>query len=104
MSLEVKTDQIRTEQAIQKLPLPGANPECFRIRPWNMPEDRYSGIRSPLLNHARKQREVIVLNQHHRILFTHNLFEHDICEFAIYRVVIFPILGAKRRPRMSDVA
>src|SRR6202012_2521894 len=60
--LNMKADQVRAEQAIQQLLLPGADAERFRIGPWNMPEDCNSRVRHPVFHHARQQGKVIVLN------------------------------------------
>ncbi len=104
MGLRVKTDQVRSQQPAQKLSLPRANPKRLRIRPGNMPEDGDPSVRACFLDHLRKQREVVVLNEQQRVLTAFHLFQHGVCELAVCVLIALPIRGTKRRTRMRDVA
>src|SRR6267142_4056595 len=61
--LNMKTNQISAQQAIDQLTLPRANAEDFGIGPWNVPENGDAGVRPGFFNHAREQGEVIILGQ-----------------------------------------
>ena len=52
--LNVKADQIRAEEAVDQLPLPGADSENLRIWPGNMPENRHSRVGPRVLDHPRQ--------------------------------------------------
>ena len=69
-----------------------------------MPEDGYAGVGPFLFDHARQQREVIILHQDERFLRVGDLREHGIGKFAVHLLVIFPVLGTKDRPRVRDMA
>ena len=68
MRLDVKSDQIRAQHSVDQFPLPGADAECFSIRPGNMPENCNPRVGTFLLDQSRQQGEVVVLNQHQRLL------------------------------------
>ena len=104
MRLHMESDQVGAQQAVQQLPLPGADSKGLRIRPGNVPENRDARIGTLLLDHARQQREVIVLNQHHRILFSLDLLQQRVRELPIHGFVEFPVFGAESRASVGDVA
>ena len=54
MRLNVKSDQIRSQQSVHQLPLPRTDAECFRIGPGDMPEDGHACIRPLLLDQPRQ--------------------------------------------------
>src|ERR1041385_7362573 len=60
--LHVEAYQVRAQQALEQFPLPGADPERFRIRPRDMPEDTDARVGATLLDHLRQEGEVIVLD------------------------------------------
>ena len=62
MGLNVETDEIGSQEAIQEIALPGTDSECFRIRPGNVPEDGHAGIGPLLLDQFRQQGKVVVLD------------------------------------------
>ncbi len=102
--LDVKADQIGAEQAIEKLALPGADAEGFRVGPGNMPEDSYANVRARLLDHSGKQREVIVLDEKQGVFDAFHFGEHGVGEFAVGVLIALPIGGAENRARVGDVA
>ena len=54
MRLNVKPDQVRAEEAIHQLALPGTNAKSFEVRPGDMPENRHPRIRPFFLDHPRQ--------------------------------------------------
>src|SRR5260370_40222330 len=58
MRLNVKADEIRAQQSFQQFALPRTDPEPFRIRPGDVPEDGHARVRTLLFDQARDQREV----------------------------------------------
>ena len=77
----MKADHIRAQHAVQQFALPGANTEGLGIGPGNMPEDGDARVRPPLLDHARQQREVIVLHQHHGLFRAFNFVQQRSANF-----------------------
>src|SRR5258706_12282094 len=63
MGLNVKADEIGAEQPVNQFALPGADAEDFGIRPGNVPEDGDASVRPGFLDHARQQREMIILDE-----------------------------------------
>ena len=102
--LNMEADQVRAQQAIQQLALPGADAEGLRIRPGDVPEDSDPGIRPRFLDHAGHQGEVIILHQYGGILFVRRLLDKSVGKAPVDLVVGFPILLAKDGTRMRDVA
>ena len=70
MKLRVEPENAAAEQAVEQLLPPRANRERFRIRPRNVPERNDRRSRQRLPDHARQQREVIVLDEHDRVAAT----------------------------------
>ena len=104
MRLNVESDQIRSQHAVQQFALPRANPEGFRIGPRNVPEDGHARIRPAILDHPRQQCEVIILDQHDGLVFAAHLVQQDGGELAVHGAVLLPIDAAEDRPRVRDVA
>ena len=102
--LDVEADQIRAEQAIQQLALPGADAEGFRIGPGDVPEDGHARIRTALLDHLREQREMVVLHEHDRAFFVRDFLEHGIGEMFVDGTIGFPVAGAEDGACVGDVA
>ena len=103
VELDVKADDRAAEQAVENLLAPRADAEDFRVRPRNVPEGDDRRFRQLLPDHARQQREVIVLDQHDRP-FVARFRDDDIGEFLVHRLVHFPVRGAEDGPREDDVA
>ena len=75
MGLNMEADQVRSQQPIEQLALPRADPKRLRIRPRDMPKDSDPGVRPPFLDHLRQQRKVVILDQYNRILLALDFIE-----------------------------
>jgi hypothetical protein len=95
MRLNVKTDEVGSEKTVDKLALPGANPEDFSIGPGNVPEDGDTRIGPRFLDHSREQSKVIVLCEKDRRFGAFHFCEDGIGEAAIDLPVVNPVLGTK---------
>ena len=104
MRLNVKPDEIGSQQAIHQLTLPGTNAKGFRVGPRDVPEDGYAGIRSLLFDQPRQQCEVVVLDQNHGLGGIFNLLKHSIGEFLVDLPIVLPILCPKNRACVGNVA
>ena len=102
--LNVESDQVRAQQAVHQFPLPRANPEHFRVRPRNVPENRHARVRPRFLHHSRQQGEVIVLREKNRRFRALHFLQHHVRESPVNSLVLNPILGTENRPRVRDVA
>ena len=60
-------------------------------------------LRQPPPDHARQQREVIVLDQHDRPLVA-GLLDDDVGELLVHGLVGFPVRGPEQRPGEGDMA
>ena len=69
-----------------------------------MPEDCHASIRPLFLDHPRQQREVIVLDEHHRFRDIFDFLEHGGHELAVHLLVVLPIGSPKKRTGVRDVA
>ena len=49
------------------------------------------------------EREVIILDEHHRV-FASRLLDHGVSEALVYRRVLLPVLEAEGRPHKGDMA
>ena len=67
MELRVETNHGTAQQARDDFLLPWTDAEDFRVRPRNMPERDDGGVWQFIAEQARQQREVVVLDQDHRI-------------------------------------
>ena len=99
----VETEDRAAEQALEDLGAPRADAERLGVRPWNVPERDDGGARQPLAHHPRQQREVVVLDQHDRIVGL-RFVRHRIGEALVDAAVLPPVLVAEHRPDMGDVA
>ena len=104
MILNVKTHQVCAEQSIHEFALPRTDSESLCVRPGDVPKDGHARVGPFSFDHARQQGEVIVLREDEWLLRIRDLLEHRIREFAIDLLVMFPILRAKDRPRVRDMA
>ena len=95
--------QVFAEQTVEDLGPPRADAERFRIGPGNVPEGQDGRARQALADHARQEREMVVLHQHHRIVGPR--LGHDrVGETLVHRDVLLPVRFAEHRPHMRDVA
>ena len=76
MRLDVEADQVGAQQPVNQIARPRADAEDFRIGPGNMPEDGDTRVRPRFLDHARQQREVIVLRENDRRLDAFHFLQH----------------------------
>ena len=104
MRLRVKTNQVRPQQSVNQLTLPGTNSEHFRIRPRNMPENCYARIRTGFLHHSRQEREVIILRQQDGRFRAFHFIEHRIGKVPVGLLVTQPVVGTKNGACMRDMA
>src|SRR5215467_12443603 len=103
MGLNVETDQICPQKSVEQLALPWADTKCLRVRPGNVPEDSYPGVRPLLLNHFWQQSKVIILNQEHRLFGAFHLFEDGFGKLTVYLFIMFPILRAEQRASVGNM-
>ena len=104
MRLDVESDQVRSEHAVEQLALPGTDGERLGIGPGNVPENRHTRVGTPFLDHARQEGKVIILHEHGGARFTFHLVEESVGEFPVHGLVVLPIPGAERRAGMGNVA
>src|SRR6266404_5429969 len=83
--LNMEAEKIRTQQSIQEFPLPGTDPEGFRVGPRYVPEDCHPGIGSFRFYEPGQQREMVILDKHERLLRHFDFLQDDLREFLIYR-------------------
>src|SRR6266853_6116869 len=104
MRLNMETEEIRAQQSIEEFPLPRTDPEGFRVGPRNVPENCYPGVGALRFYKPGQQGEMVVLDQHERLFRLFDLLQYDLREFLIHALIVFPILRAKHRTRMRDMA
>src|SRR5258706_12394595 len=102
--LNMEAEKVRAQQSIQEFPLPGTDPEGFRVGPRYVPEDCHPGIGPFRFYEPGQQREMVILDKHERLLRHFDFFQHDLREFLIYTLIVFPILTAKHGTRVRDMA
>ena len=66
VELRVEAEDAAAEQAVEQLLAPRADREGLRVGPGNVPEGDDRRVGQALADHPRQQREVVVLDQHHR--------------------------------------
>src|SRR5919198_1924224 len=98
----LKSDNAAAEQSVEQLPAPRTRREITRTRPRNMPERNDRRERQPLVKHARRKREVIVLHQDERLL-RHHLLTNGIGKPQVDRTVHVEISRSKNRLHVSTV-
>jgi hypothetical protein len=104
VELRVEADQIGAQQAVEQFALPRTDPESLRVRPWNVPEDRDTGVRPPFFQEPWQQGEVVVLHEHNRMLGRVHLLDHGVCEFPVDCLVLSPVVRTKGRACVSNMA
>src|SRR5262249_50707713 len=82
----LESDDGAAEETFEQLPAPGTGDVLPRARPRNVPEGNDGRKRQPVANHARRDREVIILDEHER-LFGDDLVTDGIDEARIHRPV-----------------
>ena len=100
----MKANQVGAQQPVNEFTLPWANPEDFGVWPGDMPENRDAGVWANFLNHARNQCQVIVLRQENRRIHVRHFLQNSIGKPLVNPLVLQPVLGAKNRPGVRDVA
>ena len=103
MELGVESEDRAAEQAIDNALLPRADAEGLGVGPRNMPERDDRRLRQALPDHPRRQREMIVLHQHDRILGL-GLLGDGIGEALVDLLVLLPVAFPELRPHERDVA
>ena len=104
VSAHMETDEIRTEEAIEQFALPRADLKSLRCGPRDVPEDCDPRVGDAILQHARQQGKMIVLNQDDGVLFAGDLLYKRVGKFSVDCVVVFPIRSAKDGAGVGDVA
>ena len=69
-----------------------------------MPEDSHASVGPLLLDHARQQHKVIILDQNYRARRVFDFLQHRVGELAIDLLIVLPVVGAKNGTRMCDMA
>ena len=100
----MESDQVRAEEPIQQLGLPGTDSECLRVGPRNVPENRYACIGSGPLHETRKQSQVVILHKYHRLRAVLHFIQQRIGKPPVHTLIALPVGGAKDGPRVRDVA
>ena len=103
VELRVEAEDRAAEQPVDDLLAPRADAEGLGVRPGDVPEGDDGGLRQPLADHARQQREVIVLHEHDRRI-GRGFRDDGVGEALVDRDVMRPVAFAKCRPDEGDVA
>jgi hypothetical protein len=90
------------EQAVENLGPPWTDSERLGVRPWNVPERDDRRARQALAHHAGQQSEVVVLDQHDRVVGLRFL-RHCVREPFVDPPVLPPVFVAENRSHMRDV-
>ena len=103
MGLGVEAEDRGAEEPVDDLLPPGTDAEGLGIRPGDMPEGDDGRPRQPVADHARQEREMVILHENDRILALG--FGHDrIREFLVHGAVVLPVRLAEDRPHEGDMA
>ena len=84
--------------------MPWTDAEGLRIGPGDMPENRYPDIGPLLFDELRQEREVIILNEQHRISGVFHFIQDSFGKFLVRLLVLFPVSGAEKGPGVGDMA
>src|SRR6266480_837002 len=103
MKSRVKAENRTPQQSRDQLFPPWANAKRFRIRPRDVPEGDDRCPRQTLTYHAGQKREMIILDQNHRVLGS-RFFAYHVGKSPIDTHILFPVRGAKYRTDVRDVA
>jgi hypothetical protein len=102
VELGVKPDDARAEHPFEQLVSPGADSEPLRVGPGDVPEGDDGGPRQPFADETGCEREVVVLDEHDRVLGVH-LLAKGFRELLVDRLVVIPVLAAEDRTGVRDV-
>src|SRR6476646_6584250 len=102
--LNMESDQIGSQQALQQLALPWTDSEGFRIGPRNVPENSHARVRPRFFYHLRQKSKVVVLHQKDRLLCPGHFFEDSLCKLPVSLGVVLPVRDTKHRARVRDMA
>ena len=102
VGLRVKADNARAEHALEQSVAPRADPESFRVRPRNVPEHDDRRARQAVANEPGRECEVVVLDQHDRIVRID--FRADrVRESPVDRLIVLPVLATEDRARVRQM-
>ena len=104
MERNVKADQIRAQQSVQNLRLPGTDPKSFGIRPGNVPENCDAGIGPRSFYEAGQECKMIILHKHDGFDAAFHFFEQCRGEPLVDTLIAFPIGGSEDRAGVRVVA
>ena len=68
VELRVEAQDVAAEEPVEQLDAPRADRERLGIRPRDVPERDDRRVGQALADHARQQREVVVLHENHRVV------------------------------------
>src|SRR5262245_25437569 len=102
IELRMKTEHGAAEQSLDDRALPGTDAEGFRVGPRNVPERDDGGLRQPLANHLRQQREMIILHEYQRVRAL-DLLQHRLGEALIDGTILVPVRLPECRAHEHDV-
>ena len=94
VELRVEAEDGAAEQPVDDFLPPRADAESLGVWPRNVPERDDRGARQALAEHARQQREVIVLHEHDRVVAV-RLLDDGVGEALIDREILRPVRSRK---------
>src|SRR5436190_22692398 len=99
----MKSEQVIAKDAVQQFFLPWETSEHFASGPRNVPELGHHEVRIAVLDHAREQSEVEVLNENNGRAVS-GFFDDSIGEDAVNLAVLLPVFRYESRASVSHVA
>src|ERR1039457_1321539 len=103
MRLNMETDEVSSQKAVDEFALPRADAEGFRIGPGYVPEDGDTRVRPCFFDHSWKQSKVVVLYEKQWRFRAFHFSEDGVGEAAVNLLVVKPVLRPKYRTCMRDV-
>ena len=104
VELRVEAEDAAAEHAVEQLVPPRADRERLGVRPRDVPERDDRRARQPVADHARQQREVVVLHEDDRDPRTSLPATTASANFALTVRYCSKSDDAERRPHVRDVA
>ena len=92
----LESDDIGAEQALDQLPSPRTDSQDSPVWPGNVPEGHDRVPRAVVPNHPGHEREVVVVDEHHRGVAS-DFIAHGCREPPVHHAVIVEITGPKDR-------
>ena len=92
----LESNDIGAEQAFEQLPSPRTDSKNLPVWPGNVPEGHDRVPRTVVPNHPWNEREVVVVDEHHRSV-TSDFIAHGCREPPVHNAVIVEITGPKDR-------